>query len=84
MIKFIVYVLFSFDHDRIYIGQTSDIVKRIKEHNDSETKSTKAYRPWVLVHTEQYSTRAEAMRREKQLKSQKGREYIWNLINKEK
>lgn len=78
---FIVYVLFSKSHNKIYIGQTSDIIKRLSEHNNGLSFYTKRYIPWELVYSEKYNTRAEAMKREKQLKSQKGREFIWNLIN---
>jgi predicted GIY-YIG superfamily endonuclease len=36
--------------------------------------------PWKLVHTEQYATRAEAMRRERQIKSWKDRAMIQRLV----
>jgi putative endonuclease len=34
------------------------------------------FRPWVLVHQESFQSKAEAMRREKELKSARGREFI--------
>ena len=37
---------------------------------------------WVLVYKEEFKTRSEAVKREKQLKSSRGREFIKNLINK--
>jgi putative endonuclease len=39
------------------------------------------YRPWNLIHQEHFDTKREAMMREKQLKSAKGREFIWRLID---
>ena len=39
-------------------------------------KSTKPYLPWIVIHTEKYSIRAEAMKREKELKSHQGRNFI--------
>jgi len=81
--QFIVYALYSLAHDRIYIGQTSDLVNRFTQHNNGESKSTKAYLPWKLMYSEIIPTRAEAMKHEKQLKSQKGREFIRNLIKDE-
>jgi len=42
--------------------------------------ATKSFRPWELVRQEQYKTRAEAMKREKWLKSGVGRKYVWKLI----
>lgn len=78
---YVVYVLYSLIHDKIYIGQTEDIERRMLEHNNGLLSVySKRYKPWELIYTEEYPTRAEAMKREKQLKSQKGREFIWKLI----
>jgi len=41
---------------------------------------TKRYIPWKIIYTENFISRSEALIREKQLKSQKGREFIWNMI----
>ncbi len=50
-------------------------------HNQLATKGwTIKFRPWKVVHTEEFDNKADAMKREKQLKSAKGREYIWNKI----
>ncbi|MCX6120673.1 MAG: hypothetical protein NTX44_03525, partial [Ignavibacteriales bacterium] len=43
-------------------------------------RSTKAYRPWTLIHKELYSTRAEAMKRETLLKSSSGRKLVAEFI----
>ncbi|MEP0860507.1 MAG: GIY-YIG nuclease family protein [Ignavibacterium sp.] len=76
-----VYTIYSEKFNKIYIGQTEDIERRMFEHNNGLLSVySKRYKPWELVYTEEYPTRAEAMKREKQLKSQKGREFIWNLI----
>jgi putative endonuclease len=78
---FKVYVLYSVTFDKIYIGYTSDIYNRILSHNELATKGyTLKYRPWKILLTEDFTTKAEAMKREKQLKSAKGREYIWSII----
>ena len=54
-------------------------------HNEKGTKGwTIKYRPWKLVFVETFKTKQEAMLREKQLKTAKGREFIWSLINKDK
>ena len=79
---FTVYVLYSQQHDKIYIGYTSDLDQRIKSHNELSKKGwTVRFRPWKIVHTEIFESRADAMRREKQLKTAKGREWIWELIS---
>jgi len=35
-------------NNQIYIGSTSNLNRRLKEHNDGEVFSTKRYRPWIL------------------------------------
>jgi putative endonuclease len=77
---FYVYVLQSESTTRYYTGFTADLEQRIGQHNSGVTKSTKNRGPWKLVYTEQYDSRAEAMRRERFLKSGKGREQLAALI----
>jgi len=38
------------------------------------------FRPWEILFTENFETKTEAMKREKQLKSAKGRNYIWQAV----
>ena len=76
-----VYVLHSPSYNKIYIGFTSDLENRLKSHNIFASKGwTKQFRPWVLIYTEEYTSKAEAMKREKNLKGAKGRAEIWNMI----
>ena len=78
---FHVYILYSPSYDKIYIGFTSDLASRIKSHNELSKKGwTVKFRPWLLAHSEEFSTKADAMRREKELKSAKGRKFIWEQI----
>ncbi|MFW5656463.1 MAG: GIY-YIG nuclease family protein [Bacteroidota bacterium] len=83
---FIVYVLFSEKFNKIYIGYTSNLDARLDSHNKLANKGwTVKFRPWALIHTEKFSTKSEAMKREKQLKSAKGRKFIWTeLVPKQK
>ena len=74
------YVLYSEKYDLLYVGQTKDLHQRIDSHNSGLVKSTKHYRPWRIVYFQIFSTRAEAMRKEKQLKSGAGREFLRNTI----
>jgi len=79
-----VYVLYSSTHNKIYIGFTSDLETRLKSHNELATKGwTIKFRPWVLVYSEIFSTKPEAMKREKELKSAKGRAFIRTTILKQ-
>jgi len=79
--KFIIYALKSSVDNRIYVGFTTDIVKRLKEHNSGKTKSTKGYRPWNLFFNEEIvGTRIDARNREKYYKSGIGKEKLKLLI----
>jgi putative endonuclease len=69
---FTVYILQSQISLRYYIGYTSNLAERLLRHNAGRNKFTKNERPWIVVYQEQYPTRAQAMRREKQIKSYKG------------
>ena len=80
--EYFVYVLESEKDGRLYKGQTSDIEKRVKEHNSGKTKSTKGYKPWKLVYFETFETRIEAVLREKHFKSGSGREFLKEIIKK--
>ena len=78
---FTVYVLYSPEFKKIYIGFTSDIEARLIAHNHAANKGwTSKFKPWELLYTENFKTKAEAMNREKQLKSAKGREFIHKTI----
>jgi putative endonuclease len=50
--------------------------QRLKDHNAGRTNSTKGYRPWVLIHKEEFATKEAARARELYLKTGAGREYI--------
>jgi len=79
---FIVYVLYSPKFNQIYIGYTSDIANRLLSHNELATKGhTIKYRPWKLAYSEEFSTKTEAIIREKQLKNATGREFIWDIVH---
>ena len=75
------YVLYSPNYDKIYIGFTTNLEARFKTHNELGKKGyTLKFRPWVLLLYEKFSTKKEAIQREKQLKSHAGRDYIWKIV----
>ena len=82
---FKVYILYSETYNKIYIGFTSNLEERLLAHNQLATKGwTIKFRPWILLYTEDFETKADAMLREKQLKSARGREWIWDEIVKKR
>ena len=72
---FFVYLLLSAEGYH-YTGQTPDLARRLAEHNSGLCHSTKHGTSWSVVHTEEFATRSEGMRREKFLKSRSGRRWI--------
>jgi len=76
-----VYVLYSPQYDKIYIGESSNVGDRFISHNLETNKGwTGRYRPWVLVYVEKCEDKSAALKREKQLKSAAGRRWIWEEI----
>ena len=81
--KYTVYALRSLVDNRIYVGFTSDLERRLKEHNSGKTQSTKGCRPWELFFTEEITgTTAEARGKEKYYKSGVGKEMLKVLLGK--
>ena len=76
-----VYILFSETLDQYYVGQTENISDRIFRHRNSGSKSTKQADDWIIVYTEEYGTRSEAMQRELAIKKKKSRKHIEWLIS---
>jgi len=75
------YILQSQKNNKYYIGSCQNLQQRLDEHNAGFTKSTRYGRPWEIVYYEEFSTRAMACRREKQIKSYKGGNAFKKLIN---
>ena len=60
---------------------TSNLEQRLLSHNTFGKKGwTMNYRPWEVIYQENYSEKSAALKREKQLKSATGRDFIWTLI----
>ncbi len=80
---FWVYILESKQNHQYYVGQTDDLIDRLSKHNKGEVNSTKPFIPWELIHKEEYKTRSEAVRREREIKARKSRKYIESLFSRD-
>ncbi len=77
-----VYILYSQKCDKFYIGHTDSLERRIEEHNLGQGgQFSSSCNPWKLMYHETFSNRAEAMKREKEIKNKKSRKYIEWLID---
>lgn len=61
---FCLYILKSKIRNYSYVGVTNNLERRLKEHNTGINKTTKSYKPFLLVHRENYKTLSEARKRE--------------------
>jgi len=81
-IQYIVYVLEDVNNKSWYIGYTTDIQRRIQEHNQgiggqySQSQKTR----WKLIYVEGYVNKLDAVKRERFLKSGSGRRFIKKQI----
>lgn len=60
----------------LYIGSTTNLAKRLKEHNRGDNFSTKVGPPWKIIYCEACLDEKDAMRREKYLKTNQGSRLI--------
>jgi putative endonuclease len=63
-----VYLLQSSKNKSLYIGVTSDLERRLSQHNNGDSIYTKKYMPWMLIYFEGYRSKVDAYSREKALK----------------
>jgi putative endonuclease len=70
------YALQSKSDGWLYIGMSSDVDRRVVEHNRGYNRSTRSRTPFELFYVEECGSREEARRREKYLKGGKGREFL--------
>jgi putative endonuclease len=68
--------------NRYYIGYTSDLEKRLNDHNTGISTFTAKAQDWKLLYNEAFDSREEAHQRELEIKKKKSRKYIEWLITK--
>jgi putative endonuclease len=67
------YVLYSKKDTEWYTGATPDLKARIRENEEGRAKSTQRLGPLTLVHYEGCLNREDAFRRERYLKTRRGK-----------
>jgi len=80
---FWVYILRSESTGRHYCASTSDVKRRLRQHNDPDyrlSKTTKRFQgPWALLWSEECITRGESMRLERQIKKRGVSRYLLDI-----
>jgi putative endonuclease len=77
---FYVYLIQSEVDSSFYIGYTSNLELRLKQHNNGETIYSSRKKPWFLVYSEVFENKTLALKRERFLKKQKNRDFYYELI----
>ena len=78
---FYVYVLRSESDSGFYIGFSTNLRARLRQHQDGESFATSHRGPWKLIYYEAYTEREDAEGREKFLKSGAGRRFLHSQLS---
>ena len=80
--KYLVYILYSVELDRYYIGHTGEpIAERLRKHLSNHSGYTSKAKDWTLMLTEEYASKVQAYAREREIKRKKSKKYIQKLIS---
>lgn len=71
-----VYILYSEDKTRFYVGQTSDLSLRLSRHNMGLVKSSKYGLPWKLVYSIEVTSREAAVALERKIKKRGAKRHL--------
>ncbi len=77
---YIVYIIQNQETKRYYIGYTEELQDRLRRHNQGRNTSTNRPGKWAIVHTEEFSDKVNAWKRERQIKKYKGGEAFKKLV----
>ena len=77
-----VYVLRNPESKMLYTGFTSDLRKRLAEHQDGNSPYTRSRGPYELIYYEACIDSKDAAAREKYLKTGMGKRYLKNRLKR--
>ncbi len=76
-----VYILYSSSLDRYYVGSTEMFPEeRLRKHLSNHSGFTGKAKDWVIVYTEKFDNKGDALKREKQIKAWKSKTAIEQLV----
>jgi putative endonuclease len=78
---FVVYILYSEFLNKYYVGFTSNVEERLKRHNSPHKGFTGRNDDWKVVWTESYTSKSDAVKREREIKGWRSRIKIQKLIS---
>ena len=78
--KFYAYVIRSLKFEYYYKGHCENLEIRLRQHNRGTTQSIKKYIPFEVAYFEEFSSREQAILREKYFKSAAGRRFLKSML----
>jgi putative endonuclease len=82
MEEHVVYILQSLKDGSFYVGYTSFLILRFREHQEGKSNHTSKHLPYIVRHIEVFDNKTNVLRREREIKNKKSRSYISTLIDK--
>ena len=82
IIMYYVYILYSRKLGKKYIGFSTNIIKRLQQHNKGESTFTSRGIPWRIIYYQCFLSKEDALKEEQFLKTGKGRERLKILLEK--
>ncbi|WP_026449916.1 GIY-YIG nuclease family protein [Aequorivita capsosiphonis] len=80
--RYLVYILYSEELNRFYIGHTRESInERLRKHLSAHSGYTSKAKDWILKYTETFDCKKKAYARELYIKKQKSVKFILALIN---
>ncbi|AZA82618.1 excinuclease ABC subunit C [Chryseobacterium lactis] len=76
------YILYSKSLNKYYIGHScEDLQERLRKHMSDHKGFTAKVKDWIIIYTEEFSSKKDAYKREREVKSWKSKAKILKLID---
>jgi putative endonuclease len=77
---FYTYIIKSESDNRLFYGQTNNLLRRLNQHNQGLEESTRSDRPWVLLAYKEFDTRSGAMAYHRRLNELRTKSAVMKFI----
>ena len=81
-IMYTTYILYSTKINKFYTGHTSDLNRRLEEHNRGKTPFMAKGSPWKLLYSKAHDSRAESIKLEKFIKKRGAARFLKDIENR--
>ncbi|MBS3807775.1 MAG: GIY-YIG nuclease family protein [Bacteroidales bacterium] len=73
------YILYSNSQKKYYIGSTSNLKNRLRDHNSGRSRYTSRGKPWDLIYSKEFTTHREALQLENKIKKRGARRFLHGI-----